>query len=167
MPTQDRFDEEIDAVADNCERDSLFSAATMQRKNALIDRKVSGKLDEHLSIRLDEFDLTRKTLLTRDLTSQPSCLPLPPRREGEGFEHGISGIHPGDCAIKVAKDICHIYGFEYRPLPLFFNIRDQDAPPLLTHEVHDVRARTTLASAIKKTRYLREMWKVVRGEWLM
>jgi hypothetical protein len=130
MPTQDRFDEEINAVADNCERDSLFSAATIQRNNALIDRKVSGKLDEHVSIRLDEFDLTRKTLLTRDLPPQPSCLPFPPRREGKGFEHGISGIHPGDCAIKVAKDICHIYGSECRPLPLFLNIRVQDAPPL-------------------------------------
>ena len=108
MPTQDRFDEEIDAVAYNCERDSLFSAATIQRKNALIDWKVGGKLDEHVSIRLDEFDLTRKTLLTRDLTPHPSCLPFPPRREGKGLEHGISGIYPGDCAIKITKDIRHI-----------------------------------------------------------
>ena len=129
MPTQDCLDEEINTVADNCERDSLFSAVTMQRKNALIDRKITGKLDEHISIRLDEFNLTRKTLLTRDLTPQPSCLPFPPRREGKGFEHGISGIHPGDCAIKVAKDICHIDGFECRPSPLFLNVRVQDAPP--------------------------------------
>lgn len=130
MPTQDRFDEEIDAVAYNCERDSLFSAVTIQRKNALIDRKVSGKLDEYVSIRLDEFDLTRKTLLTRDLTPHPSCFPFPPCRKGKGFEHGIGGIHQGDCAIKVAKDICHIYyGFERRPSPLFLNARVQDAPP--------------------------------------
>jgi hypothetical protein len=108
MPTQDRFDEEIDAVAYNCERDSLFSAATIQRKNTLVDWKVSGKLDEHVSIRLDEFDLTRKTLLTRDLTPHPSCLPFPPSWEGKGLKHGISGIHTGDCAIKIAKDIRHI-----------------------------------------------------------
>jgi len=59
MPTQDRFDQEVKAVAYNCERDSVFSAATVQRKNALIDRKISGKFDERVSIRLDEFDLTR------------------------------------------------------------------------------------------------------------
>jgi len=105
MPTQDRFDQEVKAVAYNCERDSVFSAATVQRENALIDRKISGKFDECVSIRLDEFDLTRETLLTRDLTPHPACFPFPPRREGEGFEHGIGGIEGGDRSIEIAVDL--------------------------------------------------------------
>src|SRR5512140_781626 len=105
MPTQDSFDNEVDAVAYDCERDTLFSAATVQRKNTLVYWKIRGKLDENVSIYLDKFDLTRKTLLARDLTTHPSRLPLPPRRESEGFEHGICGIEGGDRAVEIAVDL--------------------------------------------------------------
>ena len=105
MPTQDRFDKEVNAVAHNCERDSVFSAVTVQRQNALVDRKISGKFDERVSIRLDEFDLTRETLLTRDLAPHPSCLPFSPLGKGEGFKHGIGGIKAGDRSVEIAVDL--------------------------------------------------------------
>ena len=106
MPTEDRFNKEVNAVAHNCERHPVLSTATVQRENALVDRKISGKFDERLSIRLDELDLTRETLLTGDLAAHPSCLPCPPRGEGEGFKNGIGGIEAGDRAIEIAVDLC-------------------------------------------------------------
>ena len=109
MPMQNRFDQQVKAVAYNCEWNAVFSAATLQRKNTLVDRKISGKFDERVAIRLDEFDLTRKTLLTRDLTPHPSCLPFPPSREGKGFEHGIGGIKGGDCSVEIAVDLRRSY----------------------------------------------------------
>lgn len=106
MPTQDRFNKEVDAVAHNCERHSVLSTATVQRENTLVDRKISGKFDERLSIRLDELDLTRETLLTRDLAPYPSRLPCPPCGEGEGFKNGIGGIEAGDRSVEIAVDFC-------------------------------------------------------------
>lgn len=102
MPTEDRFNKEVDAVAHNCERHSMLSTATVQRENTLVDRKISGKFDERISIRLDQLDLTRETLLTRDLAPYPSRLPFSPCREGEGFKHGIGGIEAGDRSVEIA-----------------------------------------------------------------
>ena len=50
-------------------------------------------------------------------------------RDGKGLEHGISGIHTGDCAIKIAKDLRHIQGFQHRPSRLFLNVRVQHRLP--------------------------------------
>jgi hypothetical protein len=83
----------------------VFSTATVQRENALIDRKISGKFDERLSIRLDKLDLTRETLLTCDLAPYPSCLPFSPRWEGEGFKNGIGGIEVGDRSVEITVDL--------------------------------------------------------------
>jgi hypothetical protein len=105
MPTEDRFDKEVNAVAHNCERDPVFSTATVQRENSLVDRKISGKFDERVSVRLDELDLTSETFLARDLAPHPSCLPFSPRWKGEGFKHGIGGIEGSDRAIEIAVDL--------------------------------------------------------------
>ena len=83
----------------------MFSTATVQREYAFVDWKISGKFDERVSIRLDELDLTRETLLTRDLAPYPSCLPFSPRWEGEGFKHSIGGIEAGDRSIEIAVDL--------------------------------------------------------------
>ena len=83
----------------------MLSTATVQRENALVDWKISGKFDERVSIRLDELDLTRETLLTRDLAPRPSCLPFSPCWEGEGFKNGISGIEAGDRSVEIAVDL--------------------------------------------------------------
>ena len=83
----------------------MFRAAAVQRENTLVDRKISGKFDERVSIRLDELDLTRETLLTRDLAPRPSCLPFSPCWEGEGFKNGISGIEAGDRSVEIAVDL--------------------------------------------------------------
>jgi hypothetical protein len=105
MPTEDRFDKEVNAVAHNCERDPVFSTATVQRENSLVDRKISGKFDERVSVRLDELDLTSETFLARDLAPHPSCLPFSPRWKGEGFKHGIGGIEGGNRSVEIAVDL--------------------------------------------------------------
>ena len=83
----------------------MFSTAAIQRENTLVDRKISGKFDERVSVRLDELDLTRKTLLARNLAPYPSSLPVSPRGEGEGFKNGIGGIEAGDRSVEIAVDL--------------------------------------------------------------
>jgi hypothetical protein len=72
MPTEDCFNKEINAVAYNGEWDSVFSTATVQRDNTLVDRKIRGKFDECVSVRLNELDLTSETLLAGNLAPYPS-----------------------------------------------------------------------------------------------
>lgn len=105
MSAQDCFHQEVDAVTDNGEGDSLFGASLGQRKKALVDWKVRGKFDEGVPVRLDEFDLARETFLTRDFALYPSGFPISPGRQSEGFQYGIGGIEGGDGTVEVAVDL--------------------------------------------------------------
>lgn len=104
MPAQNGFDEEVDAVAHNGERDSLFSAAPVEREKTLVDGQICGKGNERVAICLDELNLTGETFLTRDVAFDPSGLPFLPGREGKGFQYGIGSVEGGDRAVEIAVD---------------------------------------------------------------
>ena len=78
VPTQDCFNEQIDSVTHNGERDSFFCASSIKRNDPLIDREIFRKSDEGLLICLDQFDLAGETFLACDLSVHPPLFPVPP-----------------------------------------------------------------------------------------
>jgi hypothetical protein len=83
----------------------MLSTTTVQRENALIDRELSGKLDEGVSIGLNQLDLASEAFLARDLTSHPALFPFSPGRQGECLEHSVCGIEASDRSIEVTKHL--------------------------------------------------------------
>jgi len=101
MPTKDRLNNEIDSVAEDRQRDSILSAATVQRENAVIDGKISCKLDEGFSIGLNQLDLASETFLARDFAFYPAFFPFPPGWQGKCLEHSVGGVEARDRSIEV------------------------------------------------------------------
>jgi len=105
MPTKDRFNKQINPVADNREWDSMVSTTTVQRENAFIDGELSCKLDKGVSIGLDQLDLASETFLARDLASHPALFPFSPGWQGECLEHSVCGIEASDRSIEVTEHL--------------------------------------------------------------
>lgn len=105
MPTQDRFNKDVEAITHNRKRDILFRASAVQHKNPLINRKVSRKPDQRVVIGPDEFNLAREAFLARDLAVHPALFPLTPSRQRECFKHRVGGINAGDRPVKIAENL--------------------------------------------------------------
>ena len=119
MPTQDRFNKQVKAVTDNCERDILFRAPAVQHKNPLINGDVSRKPDKRVAIGPDEFDLAREAFLARDLAVHPALFPLTPSRQRECFKHRVGGINAGDRPVKIAENLGPASTFAQTMVTLF------------------------------------------------
>jgi len=104
---QDRLDDQVKAVAHYRERDALFRAPPVERKNSLVNWNIRHELNESLPIGLNQLDLTGEALLARDLASHPSLFPFSPGRQGEGFQHGVGGIYAGDRSVEITIHLRH------------------------------------------------------------
>lgn|SRR5574340_280837 len=114
MPAQDGFDEKVDAITDDGEWDSVFSAPAIKDDNPLINREPSHKAGKDVLIGPDQFDLAREAFLACDLPSHPSLFPFAPGGQGKRFENRVRRIDLSDGAVEITKD---------------FGLRDTGAKP--------------------------------------
>ncbi|WHZ15345.1 MAG: hypothetical protein OJF52_002189 [Nitrospira sp.] len=104
MPAQDGFDEKVDAITDDGEWDSVFSASAIKNDNSLINWEPSHKAGKDVLIGPDQFDLAREAFLARDLPLDPSLLPLTPPGQGKRFENRVRRIDASNGAVEITKD---------------------------------------------------------------
>lgn len=114
MPAQDGLDQKVDAIADDGQRDSSFSASPIKSDNPLIDRESSRKAGKDVLIGPEQFDLAREAFLACNLPSHPSLFPFAPRGQGKRFENRVRRIDASNGAVEITKD---------------FGLRDTGAKP--------------------------------------
>src|SRR5690349_11215911 len=121
VATQDGFDHQIDPIAYNGERDSVFVAAASQSNNSFVNWQASGKVDQRVPVDLDQLNLAGETFLTRNITADPASLPLAPLGGRKSFQDGISPIHRGNGSIKITKNLGHAN----RPRSMMISLGDR------------------------------------------
>ena len=103
VPTQDCFNEQVDSVTHNGERDPLFCASSIERNDPLINREIIRESDESFPICLDQLDLMGEAVLACDLAVHPSLFPLTPGWQGECLKHRVGGVIAGDGPIEITE----------------------------------------------------------------